>query len=580
MEAWEPRKEAVRITVFLGLVILNLSNTCHPVLCQDWPPQDQGPSGKYLMKVPPALLRRTDTQQNEQAKQKLLDILDQANKSTGTLFETPNNVEVKAPLLTALITLNKQYNPFTIDTELQRPISLKEVLDIALTRNLNIKIASEDMNMAHWTYKGSLGNFLPTISNATSFEGMTGKYASPGGIVIPLNNYFLNNANSFSQYIYKGGSILYTARKDKHTFKASEYALKGTTYDVLLQANNLYYELALNEVLLQIRIKAVEVSKALVVVQQDMFEKGVSTKLDVMQALYQLAQDRQDLIKQQVARRQAAIKLATALNLDPETDLTVQSRQIGKITLVDEVLQPADLLTIAINNRPELKKYEQLRLAALDQIKIARAALLPTVSVMGSIINTAAKAQSFSGNQNEQTPLASGGNGIGAVSGGGVPLATPSSGLTGNAHSTGTALFLIGLQASWTLGGLGVPEIAQINVARFGARKLQLEFNRELADIRKGVRDAHLSCMTNDNLIKETTAAVSYAEEGLRVAELRLKDGIGTYLEVVQSQKNYTQALIAKAKALIEYNMAEASLLHAMGKLEKSTALASVPLKQ
>jgi outer membrane protein TolC len=411
---------------------------------------------------------------------------------------------------------------------------------------------------------------------------MTGKYASPGGIVLPLNNYFLNNSNTITQYLYKGGSILNTALMDKHDYKASQYALKGTTYDILLEVTKRYYELALQEVLLQIHIKAVDVSKALVIVQEDMFERGVNTKLDVMQALYQLSKDRQELIKTQVKRREAAIKLATSLNLDPETDLTIQSRQIGKVTLVDESLLPNELLTIAINTRPELKKYEELRLAALNKIKVAQSALLPTVAVMGTVVNTASKAQSISSSansQDNQTPLSSSGsNGITSVSGGGAPLAGSSS--SSDAHGTGTALFIVGMQATWTIGGLGVPEVAQINAAKLDARKVQLEFNRELALIRREVRDAHLKCITNDNLIKETTDAVNYAEEGLRVAELRLKDGIGTYLDVIEAQKNYTSALIDKAKAIIEYDSSEAGLLYAMGRLEVNTATAVTPLKE
>jgi outer membrane protein len=538
-----------------------------------------------MMKVPPEIQKRINTPLNEQQKQKLLDVIDQSNKTTGAIFEGETHVEVKAPILTALITLNKHFDPFAIDTASQRSVTLKDVIDMALANNLNIKISNADMIMARWTYRGSLGQFLPTIGNTTSFEAMNGKYASPGGIVIPLKNHFLNSANSFSQPLFKGGGILYTALANKHTYKASQLALQGTTYDVLLQATKMYYELALNEVLLQVRIKAVEVSKALVIVQQDMFERGVTTKLDVLQAQYQLSQDRQDLIKQQVARRDAAIRLATALNIDQEMDLTVNTQQLGKITLVDEDLLPADLLTIAINNRPELKKYEELRRAALDEIKVARAALLPTASFVGSVITTAANAQSLSSSSgsNQQTPLASGGNGLTSVSAGGVPLTSSSSSSSSSSsgpHSTGTALFMVALQASWTLGGLGVPEIAQIKVAQTNARKVQLEFNRELNDIRKAVRDAHLSVITAENLIKETTDAFNYAQEGLRVAELRLKDGIGTYLDVIQSQKNYTAALIAKAHAIIDYDTAEASLLHAMGKMQSTNLLSSTPLRK
>lgn len=547
-------------------------------LAQDWPPKDQGPSGKYLMRVPPELEKRIRTPLNEQSKQQLLDVIDKANRSSGAIFEGETSVQVKAPLLTALITLNKQFDPFAIDTRQQREISLRDVLATALQNNLNIKIDQSKMDEAKWNYRGALGQFLPSLANTTSVEGIGGKYASPGGIVLPINNYFVNNSVGFSQPVFTGGKLIYTARFNKHNYKASQYALQGTTYDVFLQATKYYYELALNEVLLQIRIKAVEVSKALVIVQQDMYERGVNTKLDVLEAMYQLSRDRQDLIKQQIARRESAIKLSTALNLDPEIDLTTRDKTLTKTTLVDDELQPSDLLQIAISSRPELKKFEELRQAALDQIKIARSALSPQASVVGSVIATSSRAASLSSASNQQTPLASGGNGITSVSAGGVPLDSSSN--NSSKHPTGAALFVIGLQANWQLGGLGVPEIAQINAAKANARKVQYEFSRELADVRKEVRDAHLATISNDNLIRETSDAIRFAEESLRVAEYRLQDGIGTYLEVIQAQKNYTDALIAKARALIDYNTSEAELLRALGRIEQGTLLASEPLKK
>ncbi|MEZ4545633.1 MAG: TolC family protein [Cyanobacteriota/Melainabacteria group bacterium] len=64
--------------------------------------------------------------------------------------------------------------------------------------------------------------------------------------------------------------------------KASVHALKGSINDVLLQATNLYYELVLNDALLQIRVKAVEESKAILQLNEDLFAEGVATKLDVL----------------------------------------------------------------------------------------------------------------------------------------------------------------------------------------------------------------------------------------------------------------------------------------------------------
>ena len=106
--------------------------------------------------------------------------------------------------------------------------------------------------------------------------------------------------------------------------------------------------------------------------------------MDVLQAQYQLSQDRQLLIQQQVARREAAVKLATSINLNPEVDLSPRDPLVSKIVLVDSSLSPGDLMKLAIDNRQELKRYDELRLAAKEQLKVAKSSTLSCRSRNGS----------------------------------------------------------------------------------------------------------------------------------------------------------------------------------------------------
>ncbi len=525
-------------------------------------------------------MRAPQTHLDKQAEEELQKVVTEATINSGAIIVDPEQVVVKPPLLTALIRLDKKLSPLRLDASSEHDIGLREVLSTALANNLTIKISHANMESSKWQYYGALGQFLPNLNNDVNYAGLNGHYASPAGVVIPIKNPFLTTSNSFTQYLFKGGSILYGALQNKHEYKASQYFLKGTTNDILLDATRLYYSLAYNDVMLQIRVKAVEVAQGLVVVQQDLFDNGVNTQLDVLQAKYELSADRQHLITQQVERRQSAVNLATALNADTDIDLLLRDRQVTKVRLIDNSLSAADLIKIAIDNRPELKRYEQLRLAAKDAVKVAQASLLPVVSATGSIIGSGTNGRSESSflSSQQSTPLSSTGVGVGSISSAAsLPLTNVSSGQT---SWTMRSLFEIGVDVTYTLGGMAVPEIAQVQSARWQARKAQLDFNRNLAKIYQEVRDAYLSSMAAENLIIETTDAVRFAEEGLRVAVVRLKDGVGTYLELIQAQRNYTDALIAKANAIIKFNVAQAELLHSMGRMTLDTLTATTPLRQ
>lgn len=558
-----------------------LPETTSPSGGMTTPPELKGPlpSGNTQSMPTPPAVPTTPSPATLEAKKKLDELVDESLRTSGAMFKDPDQIITAPPMLSALITLDKHLpSPYELDAGNTRQINLRDTVITARNNNLAIKIVQEDSESKRWTYISSGGGFLPTIVNEMSLQGLTGQYISPAGAALPLNNYYINMPTGFQQYLYQGGKILHTFLQDKHRFRASQYALKGSTNDVLLDASQLYYDLVENDALLQIRIKAVETSSALYLINQDLYDNGVNSMLEVLQAKTQLSKDRQQLIKQQVARRQAAIKLVKALNLDFATDLT-PDRQIRKIVLVDKNLAPGDLLKIAIDNRPELKRYEELRLAAKEAVKVAKAPLLPQVSLTGNIVGTFARIARNQQQGQQQTALtSSGGVDVGTVSGtGGLPL--QSGGNDGGRKNAGRSLFLIGLDVQWTLGGLGVTAYGNVQSARATARKVQLEFLDELNRVQSEVRDAYLSSLSAEALIAETTDAVNSSAEQLRVAKDRIENGVGTQLDVLNAQRDYTQALIDKAKAICEYNASQVKLLRAIGRISVNTVIANNPLR-
>ena len=546
-----------------------------PVLRGPLPPNNQG--------LPtPEAIKKPETPAAKAAAAKLDRIVEDTIESMGALFVDPEQVIVQPPLLSALITLNDKMSPYNIDASSARTITLHDVVNATVGQNLDIKIISALSQIRRWDMVQAFGGFLPNLSNEVTYQGLTGNYISPGGIAIQLQNYYLNTNNSFQWYLYKGGSILHTYREKKHEYNASKFATKYTTNDELLSAVKLYYQLALNDVLLQIKIKTVEAGSGLLLINQDLYANGVNTMLDVLQAKTQLSRDRQELIKQQVERRQYAVKLATKLNENAAIDLSLADRKMVKSRLIDKSMTINDLLRVAIDSRPELKRYEEMRLAAKEAIKVAKATLLPQISATGSAVGTSARIINLNqSSQSQQLPFSSSGGASTSVSGaGGVGLPVAGSSSGGERHKASRSLFVLGVDMQWNIGGLGVTEIAKIQAARSNARRLQLEFLSELNKVGQEVRDSYLSCITAENLIIETTDAVNSSKEQLRVAKDRLVNGVGTNLDVIDAEREYTRSLTDKAKALFQYNTAEVQLLRDIGKISPNTIVASRPLKE
>lgn len=110
-----------------------------------------------------------------------------------------------------------------------------------------------------------------------------------------------------------------------------------------------------------------------------------------------------------------------------------------------------------------------------------------------------------------------------------------------------------------------------MNAARWHARKAQTEFARELTYVCREVRDAYLESIDAENLINATTDEVNSSREQLRVAVTRLEEGVGIDVDVVNAQRNYTDALINKANAIIKFNQSQISLLRTIGRISVDT---------
>ena len=85
-----------------------------------------------------------------------------------------------------------------------------------------------------------------------------------------------------------------------------------------------------------------------------------------------------------------------------------------------------------------------------------------------------------------------------------------------------------------------------------------------------------------------TARAAASKKQQLRVMSYNIHVGVGMdkkldlqrIADVINAQHNYTDALIDKANAIIDYNSSQARLLHAIGCLTVDTCTASQPLRR
>ena len=292
--------------------------------------------------------------------------------------------------------------------------------------------------------------------------------------------------------------------------------------DTLMTVTQNYYNLKLAEALLQIRIDAVRTSEEQLKRNRDRYGSGLATNLEVLQSKTQLARDRQALIDQQANRRNASLTLAESLNLPLGDDVVPQDLAVRKVRLISPSMTVGQLLTVAIDNRPELKQYEELRLAARKAIVVAAANLQPSVALSGNAY------------------------GIGPPS---------------NVELLG----VFAVNINWRLRGFGVVDSMDMVNAKWQARQASLQAQKQLQTVCRQVRNSYVQMLDRERNVEEAGVEVVSALEELRLAELRKASGLGLNLDIITAQRDYTQARVSQAQAVINYNIAQAQLLRDLG---------------
>lgn len=438
-----------------------------------------------------------------------------------------NVVPLTRPMLSALISVHRNLNPLTLDARLYERVTLDDVLGQTIKQNLQIEGNFSSLKSRQYAVLSAASRFLPDIKSGYQLAGLTGKLpgafagGSGGSFGLPSSFQLLNAG--FSQPIYQGGNTIFTLLQEKHRYRASRASLKGTVNDVLLESTKRYYDLLYNEALLDIRTRAVEISEEQVRLNELQERAGTATGLDVLQSQAQLSSDQQNLVDQQSARRQSALRLASYINSSLAQDLTSSETELPRRQLIEPSVSVEELVARAIENRPELRQYEELRLAAKRAIGIAQSPLQPHASLNGTVYGIGANGSNLS------------------------------------------PIFNLALQINWTLGHLGVQDVANTMQAKWQAREAAVRAKQAFTDVVEQVRTSFVQSLAADGRIEHASAQIAAAEEELRIATKRMKVGVGLNIDVLNAQRDRTQAYINKARAMVDFNIAQAQLLHDTG---------------
>jgi outer membrane protein len=340
-----------------------------------------------------------------------------------------------------------------------------------------------------------------------------------------LFNHF-GSGLSLSQLITDSGRTQNLVANAKLQAQASREDYRATRYDVILGADQAYYEVLLAQQLVKVAQKTVATRQVVVDQVTQLFKNQLKSQIDQSFAEVNLTDAKLMLLRAQDRLAAAYASLAQALG----------TQQAVEYQLTEEPMPPAppaspeSLLQQAFQNRPELASLRLQESADQKFVYAERDLKRPTVSL--------------------------------TAVGGALPYINP-----GNANAD--------IPAGYEAAAVNV-QIPVFNGHLFSARRQAAEYqlqatNQRVRDLQNriasDVRTNFERAKTSFQAIGATEELVKQANLALDLAQGRYNLGLASIVELTQAQLGQTQAEVENVNARYEYQEAYSALQYTLGSL-------------
>ena len=417
---------------------------------------------------------------------------------------------------------------------------LRALIDMALEGNRDLRVAVQNIELARAQYRIRRADQVPSLGLSASGERGN---ASSAGISDVTSGYSVGIGVAAWELDFFGRVA---ALKDVAlaNFLATGEARKAAQISLIAAVSNAWLQLKTDTELLTLAARTLSTREQSMDLMQMRVEGGASSALDLHQAESLVAGARAIHAQQRRRRAQDLNFLALLAGqpiperLVPVVPVVAQPAPSGDADPLVAVVPtaadlpvfgavPTDLSSDLLLRRPDIRAAEQQLIAANANIGAARANFFPRIALTGSLGRVSAELDGLFGSDS---------NRVWAV---GAGLTAP--------------IFDLGRNRANLAAAKAAREIA---VAQY-EKAIQAGF-REVAD-------ALIARSTFADQLAAQTAQAEAERARLRLSELRYRNGIASYLDLLDAQRSLFAIEQALAQTRLAQRVSEVELYKALG---------------
>ena len=420
--------------------------------------------------------------------------------------------------------------PAAITGEVQ-PIDLPTALRLAGANNIDLALVREALVQAQAQNDAATLSFVPALNGGLGYAKHNGAIQDVSGNVIDATKQLHSAVGGITSQVNLGDAIFQKLAAGRLQ-NAAEYSVEAGRNITLQAAATAYFDLVSALTSVEIAREAVSISGD----YQNQLDRavgiGLANKSDALRVSVQTQGYQVALRQAEEIARNASVKLANILHVNPATRFQPTDKIVPQITLVPLETGLDALIGEAYDKRPELKA-SAATLEAADWQK--------TNSIYGPLIPTIG-AQAMYGN----------------ISGG--RLGVPS-------NSGGTQDY--GVMFNWRVGQGGLFDFSRIDYAKSKLEQGRLNDARLHDDVGRQVVQAFEGAHSAFDQLQLTKRNVDLAQQSLQLSRGRKEFGVGAVLEVIEAQKDLVQARAAYLRSLTGYAENQYALAQAIGRISE-----------
>ncbi len=404
-------------------------------------------------------------------------------------------------------------------------LSIRDCLKLSLANNKVLQRVTEEKGIARGERLKSYSAILPSLN-------LTGDYLrrdEVSSFTIGSQKITMGDVDNYtvglrvSQPIFAGGAIPAQIHSARLFTLLADQTVRAAVQDLVYTATFSYYDVLLNQHLLQISTDAVRSAQVHLDNVKQRRRGGVVSDFDVLRAEVELSNFQAELIRNRNAIDVAKTQLLKVMGVSQDSDFTLSD----ELVYVPSETTKEEAVEAACQNRPDLFSREFDIKYQEELLKISRSRYWPVIS--GYYDNTWSKP---------------------------------------DPHNTMDIewghLWQAGVMATIPLFD-GLSREGELVAQRARIRQAQIDLVDAEETALFELTKALISIENAEEFIESQRMNLIRAKEGLRLAEVGYKQGTNTQFETIDAQAALTTASVNNYQAVYSHIIAKLDLQKAMG---------------